>query len=97
MVRDGDGATSSPTGRRTCRDRFRDVARETNTAVSDNRNTRTFQRFNRVRNGSDLWNTHTGNDTGRTDGARTNSHFDSVYASFKQRTRSFFRSHIACN
>ena len=77
--------------------RFRDIAGETDTAVGDNRDTRAFQRFNRVGNGGDLRNAHAGHDTGRTDGARADTHFHRAAAGFRQRASARTGRHVAAD
>ena len=81
----------------TCGDRFGDVAREADTAVRDNRNTGAFQRFNRVRHRGDLRNAHAGDDTGRTDRARADTHFHRAATGFRQRASTCARSHVTAD
>src|SRR5690606_15507897 len=54
---------------------FGDVARETDTTVSDHRNTVFFHRRRNIGDGRDLRYTHASDDTGGTDGTRANAHF----------------------
>ena len=83
--------------RRTGGDRFGDIAGETDTAVSDNRNTGPFQRFHRVGNSSDLRHTHAGDDTGSTDGARADAHFHRAAAGFRQRACACASGNVAAD
>ena len=78
-------------------DGFRDVAREADTAVSDNRNTGAFQRFNRVRHRGDLRNAHAGDDTGSTDRAWTDTYFHRAAAGISQRTSACACCHVAAD
>ena len=80
-----------------CGNRFRDIAGESDTAVGNNRDTGAFQRFNRVRNGGDLRNTHAGHDTSRTDGARTDTHFHRAAAGFRQRPSTRAGRHVTAD
>ena len=84
-------------GSSTCGDRFGDVTGETDAAVGDNRDTGAFQRFNRVRNGGDLRYTYASYDTSRTDGTRTDTHFNRAATGFSQGTSACASCHVAAD
>ena len=77
--------------------RFGDVAREANTAVSNNRYAVFFHRCSNVGDSTDLRHTNTGNDTGSTDGTWANAHLHAVGASFSQSNSSFSSRDVAAD
>ena len=84
-------------GRGASGQRFRNIAREADTAVGDTWHARAFERFGDVRDGRDLRHAHTGDDTRGADRARTDADLDRIGAVFHQRLGGGGGSDVAAN
>ena len=67
------------------------------TAVCNNRNAVALGNLIAVHNGCNLRNTDSGNNTGRTDGSRSDTNLHCIYTSIDQRLGSSSGSNVACN